>query len=267
MYNIFKMDNFEWLNNIYPLENKPWYKDVVIRKDQVENFNSYESYIEYTGKVNPQLIKGIEYADAYYYYSEITWKELLNNLKRFGEIRQNHSTYSSLVDHIHRYHENDPNKLLFKYGETYITGSGQHRMALAKFLEVPEVEVKVIEFKFSHEKYNKYLIYKRQIKELVENGLLEREENSFLNNNHFSFPPLSVAGKTVFVSEDLMDVFLKRYMEIKSFGWLNEVKVKIESFPESSYSSFFQVNNTKDLSSIIPLLRLHKFRRKRLHQT
>ena len=261
------MDNFEWLNNIYPLGNKTWYKDVVIREDQVESYNFYDDYVEYNGRVNPQLIKGIEYAYAYNSDSEINWIQLLNRLKRFDEIRQKHSTYSSLVDHVHRHIERDPSKLLFKYGNTYITRSGQHRMALAKFLEVPEVEVTVREFQFNHEKYNKYLNYKSQINELVENGFLERVENSFGNDNPFFYPSLSVAGKTVFVSEELMDDFLKRYREIKTFGWLNDVVVYLESFPEKSSSSYSQVNSAKDLSSISPLLRLHKFRRKRLHET
>lgn len=261
------MENFEWLNNIYPLGDKPWYKDVVIREDQVENYNFYESYVEYSGKVNPQLIRGIEYTFDYNFNSEINWIQLLNSLRRFDEIRQKHITYWSLVDHVHRYIERDPTKLLFKFGNTYITRSGQHRMALAKFLEVPEVEVTIREFQFNHEKYNKYLNYKRQIKELVENGFLEPEDNFSFNNNLFYYPSLSVAGKSVFVSEELMDGFLKRYREIKTFGWLNEVVVYLESFPENSFSSYFQVNSSKDFSSINHLLRLHKYRRKRLLET
>jgi len=79
------MTNFEWLTSITPMPAEDWHSDPVIRISDIPNHQFYkkdEKY--YRAVIDPQHIKGISYGYAYNCFSDITWLELLNSLKRFS---------------------------------------------------------------------------------------------------------------------------------------------------------------------------------------
>jgi len=149
------MTNFEWLNTISPIKDKNWHNENVIRVNQIENIDFYENRKNsYKAYINPNDIKGIQYLDNYNHTDDITWKQLLNCLKRFDEVREKSTNYDLIFNHIHNEY-NQP-KTVCKYGNTLITSSGQHRLALAKFLNLQSVAVTIIEYEFNDSKYRRY---------------------------------------------------------------------------------------------------------------
>lgn len=152
------MDNFNWLKEIANINEKHWHQDNVIRYWDIPNHEFYDKEKRYTAYIKPPDIKGIDYAYAYNCSSDITWLEILNRLKRFKDVRTKNSSREELINHAHN--DYNENKAVMKYGETLITITGQHRLALAKFLEIPSIQVYVAEKVFNHERYSRFL--KRQ---------------------------------------------------------------------------------------------------------
>lgn len=137
------LSNYEWLTLICgdKIHPQPWYHDRVLRLDEIRdrNIQYHEEYA--TLYINPKQIIGIEYGFGYNFYNDITWLYLINELYRFKEIRKKQISYESLVEHVHNDTLDD--KCVDQYGDNYITRNGQHRLCLAKFLEIPLVKVNV----------------------------------------------------------------------------------------------------------------------------
>ncbi|MCD4665860.1 MAG: hypothetical protein K8R68_11375 [Bacteroidales bacterium] len=146
--------NYQWLKDVAGIESKSWHNDHVMHVGEIENSEYYIWGKRYNMVIDPKLIKGIIYSYGYNDNRTITWIKLLESLKRFDYVRKNFTTKSLLIDHVHNDY-NQP-KSLRKYGDIYFTTSGQHRMALAKFLEVPEVKVEIIEYKYDPDSYRAY---------------------------------------------------------------------------------------------------------------
>jgi len=140
-----------WLKSIYPtFEKLKWHTDKVFHPLHIKHYSFFKEDIRYNAKINPTKIHGIQYA---YQYNDplhdpnkrIDWLDLLHNLKRLDSIIDGMKTRESVVDHIHNCKES---KVVLQFGNHYFTTAGQHRLCLAKFLEVSEVEVEIIKYKF-----------------------------------------------------------------------------------------------------------------------
>lgn len=84
----FGQNNFEWLQSVVDVEDQPWHHDRVIRLNEIENHRFYKKSCRcYRALVNPLAIKGIDYWPEYNARKDISWIELLNELKRFDRIR------------------------------------------------------------------------------------------------------------------------------------------------------------------------------------
>lgn len=143
------MENFEWLVSLHQVPKyADWYEKDVLRRQDIPNYYMFKKSFEEPVKqviINPSVIKGIIYDDFLYNVDKgYSWLDLIYNLKRFNRIKRNFLNTNALIAHIHK---NEDNKIVEKYGDTYITSSGQHRLALAKFLNLTEVEVEVRKFK------------------------------------------------------------------------------------------------------------------------
>lgn len=145
------LSRIDWIKEIYPdFVESEWMHEAVISQADIKLFFLYETdRFEYEDYINPRDIIGIFYAFAYNWFSDISWTELLNSLKRFDWIRDNFSSYQEVEHHIHN---NKETKLVEKYGDQLITIRGQHRLCLAKFFRIEKVKVHIIEFKINEKK-------------------------------------------------------------------------------------------------------------------
>lgn len=148
MYNDNRLD---WLQEIYPeYKNQEWHNDNVYHPDRdVENRSCYTEVGREIKFISPKLISGIEYAFAYNCYKEINWLELFMSLKKLNGIIKSFRTRKEVKKHIHT---NIDLKTVEQFGDMYFTTSGQHRLCLAKFLDVEYVEVQVIKHELDIQK-------------------------------------------------------------------------------------------------------------------
>src|SRR5690606_29129091 len=102
--------------------------------------------------ISPKIICGIEYGDGYNDRKDINWLELFISLKRLNRVVRNFRTYEEIIKHIHYPHKDE--KQVSQFGNHYFTSSGQHRLCLAKLLDVESVEVKIIKYKLDEERLN-----------------------------------------------------------------------------------------------------------------
>lgn len=250
------MTNFDWLNTITPIQHKEWHNEQVIRIWDIENYEFYDKEKGYTTQINPKQIKGIDYAYAYNCNSDITWKELLNQLKRFRDIRNNFSSIEELIEHAHN--DYNESKAVMKYGDTLITITGQHRMALAKFLEIPSIKTYVIEHIFNHERYAKYLARKKYVEIFKKYGLLdERTKVDYLN----CIEPwifVYIHENLCCIEEPILDGFIDFFERIKTKGKFAAWRLKFESFfnPDKQYN--LKVSNKSDFFLVRYIIRKHK---------
>lgn len=137
------LERLKWLKLIEPnFKLKEWHYNNVERPEDIKNFNLYRNPKRYTSSICPQDIIGIDYGFGYNWSKKINWLELFYNLKRLEWVIDNFKNKEDLLNHIHH---NKSVKFVEKYGDKYITKSGQHRLCLAKLLEIPKIEVEVDE--------------------------------------------------------------------------------------------------------------------------
>ena len=207
------MTNLEWLNSFHFIEDRMWQHERVIRLHEVDNFDFYDSCNTYAGLIDTHQIKGIEYAYAYNFYDNINWLELLERLKNFEYIRNGvgiHpplNSYESLVKHIKSPRSEKGTKSVSKFGNSYITTEGQHRMALAKFLELSEVEVTIMNYTFNIERYKRYSIRIECVKRLLETGFVNDYFYRYAleNKAHTESFFLSIGDQTIFINDSFLE--------------------------------------------------------------
>lgn len=251
------MTNFEWLSSINPMPPSDWHNDSVIRISDIANYQFYnkdEKY--YRAVIDPQAIKGISYGYAYNCFSDISWLELLNSLKRFSYVQFKFSSFEDIVEHIHNDY-NEP-KTVFKYGDILITACGQHRMALAKFLKIPAVEVNVVDYKFDFDSFHKYQIRKRNI-EFLQNANLLNELYKLTHQNYDDrFISVKIFGKYFSLDTLYLDDLVSKYDGLQKPGFLKQNIFKIHSY---LYTTRFhnQISSKGQIQNFSYLLSKHKF--------
>ncbi|CAM3762058.1 hypothetical protein [Sphingobacterium prati] len=145
-------EKIEWLKTIYSdFTAKNWHNWNVDHPDRdVHNRNCYEEVKRTIKSISPKQINGIYYADRYNDRKLIDWIKLFTSLKNLHNIIRNFKTSDEVVKHIHFPYGDE--KQVLQFENKYFTSSGQHRLCLAKFLDIESVEVKVIEYKLNHDK-------------------------------------------------------------------------------------------------------------------
>lgn len=59
------MDNLQWLQKTALIQSKEWHDEKVIRIEEIEDYKFYDTQNIYRNIINPQKIKGIDYAYSY----------------------------------------------------------------------------------------------------------------------------------------------------------------------------------------------------------
>lgn len=225
-----------WLKSFQPnYENQKWHNNKVYHPTDLIHFDFFKLYKIYNAKIDTKDIIGIEYGFEYncptYGKRNIDWNYMLESLKRLDRVVNNFKTKKKLISHIHK---NNDTKTVLKYGNNYFITSGQHRLCLAKYLEINEVKVSVHEYKldknsFIHEKfikkeYSKLLNYK-----LVDDKYVQDLKNDFIS--------LKLEEGSISIHKKLVKQFLDRYKILK--------KKKYLAIPNILKSYFKSINNCK----------------------
>lgn len=155
----------DWIKTFQPnFDNQKWHDDDVPRPDQMKYHKFFKLHKIYSDFINPAKIVGIEYGYKYNFYNRISWRELLQRLERLDEVIKNKKTRQEIIDHIH---SDKDKKVVQKYGDNYFTISGQHRLCLAKYLEIPKVKVKIHEYSLNREIFVREKTIERLHPELI----------------------------------------------------------------------------------------------------
>lgn len=247
------LSNFEWLRRVYPFSDHDWHNEIVIRMYDLPNFEFYKKRSEYSrATINPKDIKGIEYAWAYNSYNQITWKQLLNMLRRFDWVRRNKTTYKDLVDHaLNDYKEA---RTVYKIGSEYITTTGQHRLALCKFLDIEEIEVDVIEYDFQQEKFNQHCLQKSFLASLKDEGFIDENEYAKALTLDSHFLAVRIAGVFFMIENHILKAFWNHYQKSR-ITWYTNLYDSINSYLFGSIDNY--TNN--DLRKEDDILRYKRF--------
>ena len=249
------MNNYEWLNSIYPIKSENWHFEKVIRVSDIENVNFYKHNKSfYRSRIKTSFIKGIDYAYAYNCFSDITWIELLNNLKRFKQIKAKNSSFGELVAHAMSDY-NEPRTVL-KYDSIYITSCGQHRMALAKFLNIEEVEVEVIEYHFDFMEYEKYLTKKSCLNLLWKEGLIEENQYQIALLDTGSLISLNMGPYHLLINDHLLKPLIDTVQGLST----NAIYLQLDKLRVNTISNtrIIDIRDNTDLKNFKPLLRILK---------
>ena len=248
--------NLEWLNSISPIKDQPWQHEKVIRIAEIDNIQFYQRDCRcYRAVMNPQDIQGIDYAYEYNFYEEITWLQLLNSLKRFDWIKNNKNTYEALVEHIQNDYQEA--KLVEKYGDVYITGKGQHRLALAKFLGLAKIEVNIQEYPFAQAEYQRYLSRKFFLGSMLQEGLINDQTYQWNLNNDCPAVFIEIDGKSIDIDEEVMLPFYELYKNLKVSPLLRIIDaLRGSNIPR--YNN--RVKDILDIKKYKPFLRKQKHR-------
>lgn len=147
----------EWIKTLQPKSDfQKWHKNKVYHPTEIKDYEFYSFKTDYTAIIKTSDIIGIQYAYAYNCPSKgknkYNWSDLLSNLKRLDSVINNFKDLNSITKHIHL---NEDPKAVLKFGNSYFTISGQHRLCLAKYLEVENVEVLVLEYSIDETVYQR----------------------------------------------------------------------------------------------------------------
>lgn len=221
-------ERIQGLQSLNPgFKNQTWHDDIVFHPTQIiytEFFNQGKAVKE---KIDPSKICGIEYFDHYNspMYKPMDWSykwlQFYVDLKRLDWVIDNFRTKEKVIDHIHN---NKESKAVFQYGDHYFTIGGQHRLFLAKFLELEEVEVTVIKYKLDRERFKREMKFQEYIPILLDHKFLS---DWYENNSDHSFVHLDIGNETIFVKKYQVEYILKRYEILKKMpfkGFINKLK-------------------------------------------
>lgn len=250
-----QITNFKWLNTVKLIPSEQWHNEKVIRINDIDNFYFYGQSIHYEAAIDPSKIKGIEYAWAYNHNTDICWLDLLNDLKRFQYVKVNFHSLNDLIDHIHK--DYNEGKSVLKYGDTLITSVGQHRLTLAKFLNIPSVKVSVVEFKFDYAKYDKFQTTIHCFNRLKILKLVDVKHEITVENYNQIFININIADQHHSLDTQVISEFTDYVETLKGYTIFHKIEFAIKSsiFPKRLYHD--GINDTKDFASYSHLLRYH----------
>ncbi len=165
----------EWLKKIHgEFKDMLWHDEKVFHPTELKHFEYFKEYAVYDKEINPKKIIGIKYDFGYncpsYGDRSIDWKYMLKWLKRLDRVIDNFKTKEEVIKHIQK--NTDP-KAVLKYGGHYFTTSGQHRLCLAKYIELDEVKVSVREYKLDKELFIREKFIVKNSEKLLNYGLIQ----------------------------------------------------------------------------------------------
>ncbi len=210
----------------------------------------FEEDKRYDSEISPKQIIGIEYAFNYNFNSNITWLELIFSLKRLDWVIYKFKNVEELLNHIHY---NDEAKLVFKFGNQLFTRSGQHRLCLAKFLQINSIKVSILEYKLNKPKLVRSLKLAKY-QELFKNINVHTTGNN-LENIHFN-----ISDKSVKMKFEVFEHFIKYYQAYKVYQYFQLFIAKILSPENKEYN--IEIESKLDLKKLNYLIIKSKLSKK-----
>jgi hypothetical protein len=250
-------EKIDWLKAIYPeFKTKKWHNENVFKPSDLNYFEFFEESRTYTEKINPSSIVGIAYFPNYNFNKKIIWFELFYELTRLYKVVWNFKNWEALVSHINT---NIDLKTVSKFGNHFFTTSGQHRLCLAKFLDLKSIEVEVREYKLNKQKVIKWRFLKKQ--EIIFKMLhLVSEESNFETYINREVIVLSISQKHIYLKQEMVDAFLDYYQNFKTISFLKPIHLwvfQMLHFEDNSYG--IEINSKQDLKKLNALILQHKF--------
>jgi len=249
-------NRLNWLKTIYPeFKEQEWMSSEVINESQILDYDFYELNNSYRGNINPKDIVGIDYAWEYNCMNTISWFDLLGQLKRFKWIMADFKTYDELCAHVsYNYKEG---KYVSKYGDKLITTGGQHRLCLAKFLNINSVEVDVQEYKINKEKLSRFLYLKKHEEELSKWGLTFSDKKDMTDYTRAQYIPLQMENVRIRVKFELLECFFEYYNNMK-YNLTTRLLCIVSPLEDAHYKTF-DIEALEDMKTHKCLLFKHKF--------
>ncbi len=233
------ISNYEWLDQMCNIGEKTWHNDKV---KQIYDIENHEYYIDKKeGErvlIDTSKIIGIKHGSYGNKGEDITWFDLLKFLKRFRLIKKYQNSREEIIKHIHTIYKHDGGNLrVIDYNGSYFITSGIHRLTIAKFLELKEVEVYIEYTEFDDLKYEKDQLRKEFKEFLVNNNLLldldyNEKETWEINNTFFS------------ISESIYSDFKKMYENLS----ISPISLFLDKIFKGTTTRFIDINNNDDLN-------------------
>ncbi|RLJ75103.1 hypothetical protein [Pedobacter alluvionis] len=256
-------DREDWLASIHPgYENQTFISEDVAHPSHILHsrfFTEKEVMIEY---ISPKKICGLEYAWGYncpaYKSKEwrMKWIEMIHSLRRLDRVIDNFKTKSEIIAHIHG--DEDP-KVVMQYGDHYFTTSGQHRLCLAKFLEVDQVQVSVRKYVFNRNLFCREMRLKRFMPKLIEYRFLSK---FYKENLDHDFIGLNTQKDITYIKKEYIKFLIHRY-ELLISNPLKGIKNELKVFFSPERTSF--INNDLELYRLDRILREQIAYNRRIH--
>lgn len=223
-YNSTEREN--WMKSIEPnYNNQIWHGDQVYHPTQIKHYKFFKRIKIYDEYINPKKIHGLEYAYAYNCPScgdrIIDWKDMLHWLKRLDRVIDNFKTKEELIRHIHK---NEDPKAVYKYGNHFFTISGQHRLCLAKYIELDQIKVNIHEYKLDKELFIREKNVEKHINTLKKYSFLRQD---YINDIDLDFLLLNINNNSIFLKKRLIIALIEKIDSLKrkkspfTFFWLS----------------------------------------------
>ena len=235
----------QWLESIYPNYKKQnWHENKVFHPAHLINKSFFVESSYYVDLINPQKICGLEYAYSYNHKidCEIDWKYMLHYLKRLDWVIDTLKSKEEIVDHIHN---TTGEKCVLKYGDHYFTIAGQHRLCLAKFLDICEVKVSIIEYKLDRLRFIRERTFERLRSKLIEYKILNI---NYENDSSSDYIHLDFKDKFIRLNKSFAVRVIKRYEKLI----LSPIKVRFIYLKGTVgiIECLENINEDKDLKSL-----------------
>ena len=234
--------------------------DRVYRPSDLKNYIYFEKDKSFRDKIDPKRIIGVEYAYGYNcpnIFGEpniIYWKSMLHKLKRLDRVIDNYKSSDELIAHIHK---DKDSKAVFMFGGFYFTISGQHRLCLAKYLEIPEVEVNITEYKFNKKLFIREKKVEKYYCKLKELKLIDLDSINEIDNNYIH---IRLSKETIFLNKIFCEYLVKRYELIKEKRYKSFSNILKSFFKPQNNGAFY--NNPTELYALDHLIIKHLKSRK-----
>lgn len=242
-----------WLESIHPhYKDQLFHHEPVLHPSHITHFDFFEKKEIVSEYISPSKICGLEYAWAYncpaYKSKEwrMKWIEMIHSLKRLHWVIDNFKTRAEVVAHIH---ENKEPKSVMQFGDHYFTTGGQHRLCLAKFLDVDQVKVSVHKYVLDRDLFKREMTLNRYLPKLEELGLVSK---LYKTNLDYNFIGLDTVDNITFMKKEFVKFLVGRCEELQSSplkGLKNSLKVYFSTEKTS------HIDYEHELYKLDPILR------------
>lgn len=250
MKNYTDNEKLDWLKLIYPnFKNEDWHNENVYKPTDLKYFEFFDKKESYIATITPKNIIGIKYYPNYNYHKSITWIELFFELHRLNRVIDNFKNIDDLTRHIVK---NIDLKQVYKYGGHFFTTSGQHRLCLAKLLEISSINVSVVEYKLNKPKLVRSL-------KLIKYQNLFKHINVHATGNNLENIHFKISDRYIKMKFELFEAFIKYYHNYQVFKPFQKIQLFLIGLRNKANIGYdFEINSKNDIKKLNYLILKNK---------